>query len=170
MNGRITPIVATSDPNFRLLRAATTSPRASRSRQSNSTWRSRWRSAFTTGARRWPFYQLTPTTPPPEAPNSFKEIVPSPADSARAERASDARITPIVVQASHSLAANHLRARTQAAEALRTNRHFLSSEPGKPKSRDETWRSHSLADRHRKPSPAAAARSSLSPVQLSGAC
>jgi hypothetical protein len=65
------------------------------------------------------------------------------------------RITPIVVQASRSFCANHLRARTQAAEASRSRKHSLSggSECTRPRRSQRT--SVALGRRRRGRSPRA---------------
>jgi len=52
-------------------------------------------------------------------------------ESARAERTSDARTSALVAHAPHHVCANHLRARTQAAEVQRSSNPSLSGEPGK---------------------------------------
>ena len=69
-----------------------------------------------------------------------KEIIDPTAESARAERTGDARSSALVVHAPHHVCANHLRARTQAAEAPRSSKHSLSGEPGKHTFYDATAR------------------------------
>jgi hypothetical protein len=52
------------------------------------------------------------------------------AESARAERASDARTSVLIVEVSRSVCANHWRARTQAAQAPRANKHLSAASLG----------------------------------------
>ena len=75
--------------------------------------------------------KLTPLDDAIRRRDLVKKIIAPTAESARAERASDARSSALVVHAPHQVCANHLRARTQAAEAPRSSNPSLSGEPGK---------------------------------------